>query len=1800
MIFIDKMKDLKIYKTKTFLPTTDGNKKKGSAVILLTPSPDSSNKLMNHPLFVNKKRYESYYIERDVSYYINSKVIDEATSLDEEVFIYNEMTAAERNALPDSAFGVPSKRKFPLDTEAHVRSAIKFFNYVDPEDEETLARNIIRAMKKFGITDVKVSDKNRFSKYYHPVKEALDMRIIEESYFINKEDFKYNVKEFNDWDINLIFITGFTGNGKTKTAMHYAKEPDTQLYELDDLINCNMFTKIEQVKKYGEVFYDYFTTDPDGKNIWNNRNKDPKDSDKFIQKATISFVKFIMDYADHHKKKRFVVEGANLYKLIHPKYLQDYAVIVKGTNGFKSAYSTARDYNNGGNLGKTLADFTYDDKSYNSNQDYLDQYIAWLIAYKERNKVAELNSESTKYDINSSVLVNEITNSINTGDKLILFGEDANNDARLKQLLFKDRIKTRKDVLALYDTMKKYNPWIKYAYPELANRYSTKNIFIDTYYYNSLFFENNTWVLQKGLRLATDFLGRIVNDPKIKAAGYTKETIFIPIIDWDKNKTGQVWNYRQSINPISCIHQMMYTSQLNNLIKIFGNKDVIFIGKDKYFKLNFSSIDVKDIKKIADKFRLFTMKICKGEEFEAEDVDTSVDNVDSPEVIQTKIADKIEDAKGVDITPNLAKANKKKKVIAAAINNVDKATSVRDASSRLAKANKDINKAKDDINKKSSDEEKKEEESKAKETTNANLNKDSKTANTNKNEENKDKLADAIVDATAKSNTEDDVLDDIDTSEIKSILMDLDIEDDDGRTDVSAGRTERIAKLDQKLLDTDIKGKSVKEILDDTSNKEVESTDIPVSGPNKDEWKNMTYMNFDKNYNIDKDIISCFRKFEHVSFPISIRKLTVTNDSTSEDRTELYHVEMEDFRGKRFTINLDIPIMVDNRFLLRGNNKSIQTQFFNMPIIKTNLEECQLISNYMKIFLRVFRSGNGRSLPIVARTIKALNKYKGSKIKITIGDNKKICAKYDLPMDYIDLAGSFSKIETDTWIYLFNQDEIREKYDVDESQGVPVAYNKKERKLAYLTGDNEFVYTFVEDLSEIKEFDDLFRSASRPSVCSYSRASIMDSQIPVVVICAYHVGLRDTMDRASIKYQIVKSLTKEIREDNTLDWIKWNDGYLVYTATYEASMLMNGLKDCPTDDYPIDEMDNKNTYIEFLDLFGGRFKSDGLDNFRDLFVDPMIEEELKHYNMPTDYINILIYGSNLLCDNRYFKHTDMSTRRFRRYQLIAVYAYKALADAYAGYANYLRHSGNPEFSVKKTAVIDAFLTDKITSDDSVINALRDLETTNAVTAKGPSGMNTARAYDLDKRGYDDSMLNVLGMSTGFAGNVGLTRQATLDSNVTPEGYVKSIDGDTSKMNTAKTLTATEALTPFGSTHDDPMRSAMTFIQTAKHEVVTVDSDPLLVTNGADEALPYMTTDRFAYKAKDDGKIIELTDDYMIVGYKSGKKEMINLKEQIEKNSDGGYFVPLKLTATKGLKVGGNIRKNQIIAYDTQSFSNSVGETDNIAYNIGKLAKVAIINSDEGYEDAGIISNAMAKKLATRIDYQYSVILDKDTDVFEYHHVGEHVEANHNLLTWESAVDDEDTQEMLRSLNKNYDVSTLTDLGKRTLKSEVTGTISSIKIYRTCEISELSPSLKKIVTEYEKPINEMAKKMKDNGMDVSQLPPHGVLPPTGKLKKAEDAILIEFYVEYRDTVGIGDKVVYFSANKATEKGIFPEGKEPYTKFRPNEKIDAFVAETSIDKRLVTSTLIIGSINKLLIELDRSVKDILGIKYDDTTV
>ena len=85
-----------------------------------------------------------------------------------------------------------------------------------------------------------------------------------------------------------------------------------------------------------------------------------------------------------------------------------------------------------------------------------------------------------------------------------------------------------------------------------------------------------------------------------------------------------------------------------------------------------------------------------------------------------------------------------------------------------------------------------------------------------------------------------------------------------------------------------------------------------------------------------------------------------------------------------------------------------------------------------------------------------------------------------------------------------------------------------------------------------------------------------------------------------------------------------------------------------------------------------------------------------------------------------------------------------------------------------------------------------------------------------------------------------------------------------------------------------MRSAMDFIQTAKHQLRTTVSMPSLITNGADEAIPYMITNNFAFKAKNKGVIKEKTDDYVINEYKDGTYDLVDTRANIRKNSDGGY------------------------------------------------------------------------------------------------------------------------------------------------------------------------------------------------------------------------------------------------------------------------------------------------------------------------
>ena len=88
------------------------------------------------------------------------------------------------------------------------------------------------------------------------------------------------------------------------------------------------------------------------------------------------------------------------------------------------------------------------------------------------------------------------------------------------------------------------------------------------------------------------------------------------------------------------------------------------------------------------------------------------------------------------------------------------------------------------------------------------------------------------------------------------------------------------------------------------------------------------------------------------------------------------------------------------------------------------------------------------------------------------------------------------------------------------------------------------------------------------------------------------------MELAGIRYHLSET-KKNISVDH--DTIKFNDGYVIFENTMVSSMLMNGIKECDTENYSLMDLNSKAMWLDFLDQFGGRILADGLDNYADLY-----------------------------------------------------------------------------------------------------------------------------------------------------------------------------------------------------------------------------------------------------------------------------------------------------------------------------------------------------------------------------------------------------------------------------------------------------------------------------------------------------------------------------------------------------------------------------------------------------------------------
>ena len=1344
----------------------------------------------------------------------------------------------------------------------------------------------------------------------------------------------------------------------------------------------------------------------------------------------------------------------------------------------------------------------------------------------------------------------------------ILEGSTINTkyDQLFKKILYNKRMVNQQDIINLYADIKTRIPSIKYTFVD-PKLYKEKNLIYDWSYYTNTLFNSKERIhlnYNTNLDLLYTFFNRFFHDKRFSS--YTHHTIIIPVNDWN-NPNDNIMEYKTNITPTSMLVRLLHTSP-EIVIPDLKDHTIIFMGdNNRFFKLDLRSYKASEYGKFVNALRkLITL---------SDQADINITD-DSKDVILANLASKF-DSSGIKInnlTSSVAGKSEEELSKSGLLDNPD------------CTDNTDIKKA-------------------------ALVNKLAKTAAKSKNAE------DALN--SLEYDSEED------KQWMSELLLDLQSEEGVKMDKVRAARHDKTQK---ELMSKVINGQTVKQMLEHFArNDDIPETEIPVDSID-DHWKHVKFPNFNEVYtkqDMQADIMAMFYHFTNVTHPMNIININVVNNSTTEDYIETWTCNYEDAEtGKRYTMKLDMPIMIDNRFMrLRGNEKVLIGQLMLLPIVKTDNDTVQVVSNYNKIFVRrKSPSGAGKSTPIVNKLFKVFDKYTGNEFKVTPGDNSKVCSKYKLPISFVDLASQYTVIRFKDKSYIdFNMDNLNKipfdrsylpdkdkKLDEDvlakKYIGVYIKDGKREPIVDVDKNIDEYILDKMCEMS--KDFVDLYNVTPVTKRLMYSEASILASKIPVVVVCSYSIGLQRVMERAGIKYEF-----SEKRPNKNQPSLKFNDGYLLYYPRSDAdNMFMNGMMQVDTEEFSIKEINSKDMWLAVLDDFGGRVKADGLDNFYDLMMDPITVEICKSLHLPEDYIGALIYANNLLTDNTFNRHADLSGNRLRINEIIVGHLYQVLSKEFGRYRNMIkRNKGQATFSAKQSAVIDSVLThDQTSSDLSTLTPLLEAESANKVTFKGLSGMNSERAFSMEKRAYDESMLGVLSLSTGFSNTVGINRQTTIDAGIlNKRGFIAS--KKPKDLDNLSTLSVMEAMAGMSTNHNDGMRSAMLFTQMVSHGVAVRKAIPNLITTGMDEALPHITGNKFSYKFRGKrGKVIDLTDEYMVVqDLDTKEKDFIDLREKIQKNSDGGFYITTKLDANANIKKGSMIKQNDILAYNPVNYSAAIGngsfkDPNNISYNLGSLFAVCVANMDLSFEDSCVVDEYVSEALSAEICFEKDISLSPTSNVYTMVEIGQPVEEGDPLIIFTDSFEDEDANEMLISLVKDNN-SVLSDIGRKQVHSKVSGVVQDIKFYRTVEVSKLSPSLQKAVRSYENRINKLKKVMENNGISKTyELEPTSKLPMEGKLKNV-DGVRIEFYIKTIDKYGVGDKMVFGPTGlKGVNSFVIPKEDACWAEyFGEKEKVSAFLTCSGIGARMTPNAFTMGLLNKALLALIRQCQEAMGIVW-----
>lgn len=319
---------------------------------------------------------------------------------------------------------------------------------------------------------------------------------------------------------------------------------------------------------------------------------------------------------------------------------------------------------------------------------------------------------------------------------------------------------------------------------------------------------------------------------------------------------------------------------------------------------------------------------------------------------------------------------------------------------------------------------------------------------------------------------------------------------------------------------------------------------------------------------------------------------------------------------------------------------------------------------------------------------------------------------------------------------------------------------------------------------------------------------------------------------------------------------------------------------------------------------------------------------------------------------------------------------------------------------------------------------------------------------------------------------------------------------------------------------------------------------------------------FAYTAKDDGVVVELTAEGIIIEYKD--KSRIGLQLGRMHGKAEGSVYPHDIVTH--LTVGKKFTKGDVICYNTGFFEQDILDPSKILMKTSMNVKTVLYESSQTHEDSSSISKKISSKLSSRTTKVKSIVVDFRQNLLNVVKEGQIVHPKDNLLIIEDTITsntnafDEETLSMLQNLSNQAP------------KAKYNGIVDKIEVLYHGDKEDMSLSLKALVNKSDK---ILANTRKSTNLPIitgevnSEYRVGGT--PLG-LDKAE----IKIYITINTSTGVGDKGVY--ANQL--KSVIGEVMDYEMKTESGDEIDAIFGYRSVAARIVTSPIIIGTTTSLL--------------------